>query len=51
MKLYKLYIKNQTGKKIDLCVGLNGEFTLPPEGEMTVGIQDGDYFYIDQVVD
>jgi len=48
---YKLHIKNQTDKTIDICCGLDTEFTLSPEEETTIEVQDEDYFYIDQAVD
>lgn len=51
MKPYKLHIKNQTEKTIDICCGINTEFTLSPEEEITINVQDGDYFYIDQAID
>lgn len=43
----KIHIKNETNCKIDLCCGIDQEFTLEPKKMKTVEVQDGDYFYID----
>ena len=45
----KIYIKNQTGYKIDLCCGVDQELTLQPEQETTLEVQEEDYIYIDQI--
>ena len=45
----KIYIKNQTDKKIELCCGLSQELTLAPEGAAIVEVQDEDFIYIDQI--
>lgn len=45
----KIYIKNQTGYKIDLCSGLNQELTLAPKGAATIETWDEDFIYIDRI--
>jgi hypothetical protein len=45
----KIYIKNQTDKRIDLCCGLDQELTLAPEGAAIIEVQDEDFIYIDQI--
>lgn len=51
MKSYILHIKNQTDKIIDICCGASTEVTLLPWKGKAIGVQDGDNFYIDQVIE
>jgi len=44
-------IKNETNYKIDLCCGIDQEFTLEPDGMKAVKVQYGDYVYIDQAIE
>ena len=49
-RLVKLNIKNQLNNKhiIEFCVG-EKEFTLKPEEELTIEVQDEDCIYFDVV--
>lgn len=44
----KIHIKNQTGNEIDFCCGEN-EYTLRPDEEVSIEVQDGDCFYFDKI--
>ncbi len=46
-----IYIKNESDCKIDLCCGLEQEFTLEPRESKAVNMEYGDYIYVDQVLD
>lgn len=45
----KVYVKNQTGMRIDFCSGIDIERTLEPEEEIAIEVSDGDFMYFDQV--
>ena len=44
----KLFLKNQTGKKVYLCCG-KSEYTLEQNQSIEIEIQDGDCMYLDYV--